>query len=100
MVPSPPHEPRKHLDVFADPPDDDAVHHAEHEWHLLVQPIVLLFGLVNAGVLLQSDDRATWAVLTAALFGRPVGILASVGLASALGLHLPRHVGWREVLVI
>ncbi len=99
IVPLLPHEPR-HLNIVADPPDDDAVHHAEHEWHLLVQPIVLLFGLVNAGVLLQSYDTATWAVLTAALVGRPVGILASVGLASALGLHLPRHVGWREVLVI
>src|SRR5262249_12366297 len=36
IVPFLPHEPR-HTDLFADPPDDDAVHHSEHEWHLIVQ---------------------------------------------------------------
>lgn len=94
-----PHEPRK-LNLVADPPDDDAVHHAEHEWHLLVQPVVFLFGLVNAGVLLKNYDTGTWAVMTAALVGRPLGILAAVALAIAAGLHLPRHIGWRELLVV
>lgn len=29
-----------------------------------------------------------------------MGILAAVGIAVAAGLHLPRHVGWRELVVI
>jgi Na+/H+ antiporter NhaA len=42
----------------------------------------------------------TWAVLTASLVGRPVGILAAVGIAVAGGLRLPRQIGWRELIVI
>jgi NhaA family Na+:H+ antiporter len=99
IVPFLMHEPRK-LDLFADPPDDDAVHHAEHEWHLWVQPIVFLFGLVNAGVVLRGYGTGSWGMLIAALAGRPAGILIAIALASAAGLHLPRHVGWREVLVV
>ncbi len=49
IVPFLRHEPRR-LDLFADPPDDDAVHHFEHEWNTAVQLILFLFGLVNAGV--------------------------------------------------
>ena len=45
IVPFLPHEPRR-LDLFADPPDDDATHHFEHEWHPLVQvdPVPLRSG--------------------------------------------------------
>ena len=99
IVPFLPHEPRK-LDLFSDPPDDDAVHHYEHEWNGLVQVVLFLFGLVNAGVLLSGYDTGTWAVLAAALVGRPLGILAAIALALALGLHLPRRIGWRQLTVI
>jgi Na+:H+ antiporter, NhaA family len=99
IVPFLPHEARK-LDVFADPKDDDAVHHAEHEWHLLVQPVVFLFALVNAGVILRGYDTASWGMLLAALVGRPLGVLVAVSFAVAAGLHLPRHIGWRELLII
>ncbi len=99
IVPFLRHEPR-HLDVFADPPDDDAVHHAEHEWHLIVQVVVFFFGLVNAGVMLKGYDTGSWAMLLAQLAGRPLGILIAVQLALAAGLHLPAHVGWRELVVV
>jgi Na+:H+ antiporter, NhaA family len=99
LVPFLPHEPRR-LDLFADPPDDDRVHRVEHEWNEAVQVILFLFGLVNAGVLLRGYDTGTWAVLAAALVGRPLGILAAVGLALAAGFHLPRRLGWRELVVI
>jgi NhaA family Na+:H+ antiporter len=99
IVPFLPHEPRR-LDLFADPPDDDAVHHVEHEWNEVVQVVVFLFGLVNAGVILRDYDTGTWAMLSAALIGRPLGILGAVALALAVGLHLPRRVGWRELLVV
>jgi len=99
IVPFLRHEPRR-LDLFADPPDDDATHHFEHEWNVVVQLILFLFGLVNAGVLLQGYDSGTWAVMLAALVGRPLGILAAVGLAVAAGLHLPHRIGWRELVVL
>jgi len=93
------HEPRS-MDVFADPPDDDAVHHQEHEWHLIVQPVLFLFGLVNAGVALKAYDTGSWAMLFAQLVGRPISILAAVAAAMAVGLHLPGHMRWRELLVV
>jgi Na+:H+ antiporter, NhaA family len=99
LVPFMPHEPRS-VDVFAEAKDDDRVHHAEREWHLLVQPIVFLFALVNAGVPIRGYDTGTWAMLIAAVVGRPLGMLLAVGAGLAVGLHLPRHLGVRELLVI
>ena len=99
IVPFLPHEPRR-LDLFADPPDDDAIHHFEHEWHALVQVILFFFGIVNGGVLLRGFDTGSVAMIAAALVGRPVGILAAVGVALLAGLHLPRHLGWRELVVV
>jgi NhaA family Na+:H+ antiporter len=99
IVPFLPREPRS-LDMFADASDNDEVHHFEHEWNELVQLVLLAFGLVNAGVTLKSYDTGSWAILTASLVGRPLGILAAVGLALALGFHLPRRIGLREVVVI
>jgi Na+:H+ antiporter, NhaA family len=99
IVPFLPHEPRR-LDLFADPPDDDAIHHFEHEWQTLVQGILFFFGIVNGGVLLRGYDTGSTAMIAAALVGRPVGILAAVGLALLAGLHLPRHLGWRELVVV
>jgi NhaA family Na+:H+ antiporter len=99
IVPFLPHEPRAQ-NPFADPPDDDQVHHAEHEWHYGVQGVLFLFGLANAGVLVAGYDTGTWAVLAAALAGRPLGILAAVGIAVLLGLRLPSRIGWRELIVV
>ena len=98
IVPFLPHEPRR-LDLLADPPDDDAVHHFEHEWNTLVQGILFLFGLVNGGVLFRGYDTGTWALLLGALVGRPLGILTAVGVAVAAGWHLPRGLGWRQLVV-
>ena len=74
--------------------------HFESVFEYPVQVVAFLFGLVNAGVLLRGFDTGTWAVLTASLVGRPVGILAAVGIAVAAGLHVPRGIGWRELIVI
>jgi len=98
IIPFLPHQPRR-LDLLADPPDDDAVHHFEHEWNAVVQGVLLLFGLVNGGVLLRGYDTGTWAVLMAALVGRPLGILVTVRAAMAAGWHLPRGLGWRQLVV-
>jgi NhaA family Na+:H+ antiporter len=98
IVPFLPHRPRR-LDLLADPPDDDAVHHFEHEWNAVVQVVLLFFGLVNGGVLLRGYATGTWAVLLAALVGRPIGILVAVRAAVVAGWRLPWGLGWRQLVV-
>jgi NhaA family Na+:H+ antiporter len=71
----------------------------ERWWQLPVEGVILLFGLVNAGVPLHGLEEGMWAIPIAAL-GRPFGIAAAVGIAISAGLHLPLRVGWREVLVV
>jgi Na+/H+ antiporter NhaA len=55
---------------------------------------------VNAGVIFKHVDTGTWAVLVAALAGRPLGIIAAVALAVTAGLHLPRQMQWADVIVV
>lgn len=99
IVPFLPHEPRP-IDVFADTPDNDDVHHFEHEWNEIVQLVLLMFGLVNAGVILKGYDTATWAMLAAAIIGRPLGMIAAVALAVAIGIRLPHRIGTRELIIV
>jgi NhaA family Na+:H+ antiporter len=99
IVPFLPHEPRR-LDIFTEPPDDDAVHHAEHAWNEAAQIAVFLFALVNAGVQLRGYYTGTWAVLAAALVGRPLGMLAAVAVARAAGLRVPRAMTWHHLVVV
>jgi NhaA family Na+:H+ antiporter len=99
IVPFLPHRPRAH-DPFADPPDDSEVHHIEHQWNYGVQGVLFLFGLVNAGVLMTAYDTGTWAVVVAALVGRPAGIVVAVGFAVVAGWRLPRQMDWRNLIVV
>ena len=99
IVPFLPEAPRR-IEFFADPHDTDDVHHFEQRWNAAVQAILFLFGLVNAGVLLHGYGTGTWALLVAALVGRPAGIGAAVAAAVARGFHLPRRVGWGALIVI
>ena len=99
IVPLLPHD-RRRGEVFADRLDDEPVHQAEHEWHGVAQLALFFFGLVNAGVILRHADTGTWAVLVAAVAGRPLGIAVAVALGLAAGLPLPRRMTWRDVSVI
>ena len=101
IVPFLPHAPRT-LDVFADPPHPgaDSPRRFEHEWKYPVQGVLFLFALVNAGVLLQGYDTGTWALMIAALLGKPLGILAGTFAAVSLGLHLPARLHWRDLAVV
>jgi NhaA family Na+:H+ antiporter len=101
IVPFLPHAARR-LELFTDAPDSvhDSRSHFEHVWSYPVQGILFLFGLVNAGVLIQGYGTGTWALLAAALVGRPVGMLAAVGAAVVLGLHLPARLRWPGLVVV
>jgi NhaA family Na+:H+ antiporter len=74
--------------------------HYEHVWHHHVQAALLLFGLVNAGVVLTGYGEGSEATLIASFAGRTTGILLSVAAAVAAGLHLPARIHWRELIVI
>jgi Na+:H+ antiporter, NhaA family len=98
IVPLLPHDARAG-DVFADRLDGTPVHHQEHEWNGIAQVAVFLFGLANGGVILRHADTGTWAVLVAALAGRPLGIMAALSIAVLAGLRLPAQLRWRDVTV-
>ncbi|OFW13434.1 MAG: hypothetical protein A3F70_11140 [Acidobacteria bacterium RIFCSPLOWO2_12_FULL_67_14] len=93
---------RATLDLFGEASHGphDSPRHFEHVWKYPIQGVLFLFGLVNAGVLLSSYGTGTWALLTAALVGKPAGMLAAVALALGLGLHLPLRFHWRDLVVV
>jgi NhaA family Na+:H+ antiporter len=100
IVPFLPHQARGVDLLEDDEAPRTAVRRMEHEWAYLVQPIVFLFGLANGGVLLRGYGTASWAILTAALAGRPLGMLLAVRIATLAGLHLPDGLTWRELIVV
>ena len=102
IVPFMPHTRRKLGELFADDDDPGAQtpRHFEHVWHYQVQVALLLFGLVNAGVMLSGYGEGTWATLAASIAGRTLGIMVTVAVSVGLGLHLPGHLRWRDVTVV
>jgi NhaA family Na+:H+ antiporter len=104
LVPVVPFMPRARRDpglfVAARVAAHDTLSAFEHWWTYPVQGVLLLFGLVNAGVTFNRIGPGTWAVLIAILAGKPLGIGLSVVAARWSGLRLPAGLGWREVLVV
>ena len=100
IVPFLPHEAR-HVELLEDnpPASPDPIRQAEHESTYGVQAVVFLFGLVNAGAQLQGYGTGTWAVMTASLLGRPLGILLATFAIIAAGLRLPLQLRTRELVV-
>ena len=100
IVPFFPHGTRDPGLLVESPPEaHDTLTRFERFWRLPVEGVLLLFGLANAGVPFFGLEPGTLAIPVAAL-GRPIGIVAAAGVAVAAGLHLPRHVGWKELVVI
>ena len=78
----------------------DTLNRFEHWWAIPVQFVLLLFGLVNAGVPLEAIGPGTYYVLAGLLLGKPLGILVFSGAARLVGARLPPglHVG--DLLVV
>jgi NhaA family Na+:H+ antiporter len=100
IVPFFPHG-RRDQGLFVNPAPQahDTLTLFERWWRLPVEGVLLLFGLVNAGVPLHGLEAGTWGIPIAAIV-RPIGIVAAAGVAVAAGLHLPQRVGWRELVVV
>ena len=104
LVPIVPFLPRAMRDpgLFVNAPSTahDALSELEHWWKTPVAMVLFAFGLVNAGVPLDSVGTGTWAVLVAVLLGKPIGIVGVTLAARAAGFGLPRELGWRELVVV
>jgi Na+:H+ antiporter, NhaA family len=100
IIPFFPHGRRdRGLMVEPSPQAHDTMTIFERWWLIPVEGVLLMFGLVNAGVPLHGLEEGMWAIPIAAL-GRPFAIVAAAGVAIAAGLHLPLRVGWRELVVV
>jgi NhaA family Na+:H+ antiporter len=103
LVPIMPFLPRAHHDegffVEARPHAHDTLSRFELAWRYPVHLTLFMFGLVNGGVALRAIETGFWGIPVAAVVGKPLGMLAAVGFAVAIGFHLPHRVGWRELAV-
>jgi Na+:H+ antiporter, NhaA family len=101
ILPIMPHE-KRDLGLF-DPRESgkpDAMNRFEHAWKVPVQVILMLFGLVNAGVSLSSVGSGTGIVFVSLLVGKPVGIVATTFLAVRGGLRMPGGLSYRHATVM
>jgi NhaA family Na+:H+ antiporter len=101
VVPFMPHA-RRDPGLMADPlpSDRDTLSRFERVVGPPVQAVLFLFGLANAGVPLHGLESGAWALPIAAIVGRPIGVVATVAIATRLGLHPTGRVGVRELIVI
>lgn len=100
IIPFLPHPPRETAHLFEDDPcDTSTLARFEHDWKIVVDFGLFLFGLANAGVGFSSMGPATWLVLTALLVGKTAGIFAMGSLGQLLGFPLPDRVGSKELIL-
>jgi NhaA family Na+:H+ antiporter len=101
IVPFLPHSNREDLHLFEeDVADLSPMSQFEHEWKVLVDFGMFMFGLANAGVQFSSIGNATWLVLGALVIGKTGGIFLMGWLGSLLGYPLPERVGKKELVLV
>lgn len=101
IVPFLPHAPHEKMHFFEeDPQDRSTLARFEHEWKVIVDFGMFLFGLSNAGVMFTSIGTATWLVLAALVIGKTGGIFLMGRLGVKLGYPLPTHVGDKELALV
>jgi len=100
IVPFLPHPRQETRHLFeTDPADVSTLARFEHEWKIIVDFGLFMFGLANAGVRFSEFGTATWLVLASLLIGKTVGIFSLGVLGKKLGFSLPDEMGYRELLV-
>jgi NhaA family Na+:H+ antiporter len=101
IVPFLPHASREGAHLFEDDPRDrSTLATFEHEWKVVVDFGLFMFGLANAGIGLASIGTATWLVLVALVLGKTGGIFTMGWLGRRLGYPLPAHVGKKELALV
>jgi Na+:H+ antiporter, NhaA family len=92
-----PHRESKHL-FEADPRDCSPLSRFEHDWKIVVDFGLFMFGLANAGVAFSGVGTATWLVFFSLLAGKALGIFFFGFLGERIGFPLPDGMGKRELL--
>ncbi len=101
IVPFLPHPGRENLHIFEEnPADRTAMSRFEHEWKVVVDFGLFMFGLANAGVRFSSIGMVTWLVLSALVIGKTGGIFAMGWLGQKLGYPLPARVRSKELVLV
>lgn len=80
--------------------DRSTIAQFEHEWKILVDFGLFLFGLANAGVTVAQVGTATWLVVLSLLIGKTAGIFAFGSLAAGFGFPMPHGMHAKELLVV
>jgi NhaA family Na+:H+ antiporter len=100
IIPFLPHRGRERKRLFdEDPADRSPLAQFEHEWKVVVDFGLFMFGLANAGVEFSSIGTVTWLVLVSLVVGKTVGIFCFALLAAWFGFRLPRGMKRRDLLV-
>lgn len=101
IVPFLPHPAREHKHLFEqDPKDVSTLATFEHEWKVIVDFGLFMFGLANAGVRLSSLGTVTWLVFAGLLFGKWIGIFALAFLGVKFGYLLPQGMNFRHLIIV
>ncbi|HOI16525.1 MAG TPA: Na+/H+ antiporter NhaA, partial [Geobacteraceae bacterium] len=100
IVPFFPHLSRETKHLFeADPRDRSTLSRFEHDWKIIVDFGLFMFGLANAGVQFSGVGTATWLVFLSLLAGKALGIFSFGFVGKKLGFPLPDGMGKRELMV-
>lgn len=107
IIPTLPHS-KGDEGFFAELDDDEAhrphdtLNEFEHWFKNPVEIFLFLFGLVNAGVVINSTSitaKGTWIVAMALLIGKPAGVFLFGSLATLFGFKLPDGMTKKHLLV-
>lgn len=105
LLPIVPTIPHAEIDfgLFAETEDTrtDLLNRIEHALKPVVQVVLFLFGLANAGVEFSAMGPATWLVLAGLVIGKPLGIFLFGWIAAKpMGLGLPRGMRLADLFVL
>jgi NhaA family Na+:H+ antiporter len=101
IIPFLPHAGYEHMHLFEeDVTDRSPMARFEHEWKVLVDFGLFLFGFANAGVEFSLTGAATWLVVSSLVVGKCIGIFLFGVAAVKLGFPLPSGVRNKELFVV
>lgn len=100
IIPFLPHRRRETKHLFEeDLSDRSTLASFEHEWKVVVDFGMFMFGLANAGVEFSSIGTVSWLVLISLIVGKTLGVFSFGCLSEIIGFNLPRGMRRRDLLV-
>jgi len=100
IIPFLPHAKKEYKHFFEeDPRDRSTLAQFEHEWKVIVDFGLFMFGLANAGVVFSSIGPVTWLVFSSLLIGKSSGVFVMAYVAEKLGFPLPEGMGKKDLLL-